>query len=62
MIATILKITQERRDEQKPPFFFPLKVAEHHTTHILHPTRTFDPFVAGHESRVSPLDITPLKS
>lgn len=60
MTAAILKTAQGRRDEQKP--LFSLKVEKHHTTHAVHPTRTFDPTVAGHESRVSPLDITPLKS
>lgn len=52
--------TQGRRDEHER-FFLP-KVTKRHTAHTAHPTRTFDPFAAGHESRVSPLDITPLKS
>ncbi len=61
MIAAILKITQGRRDEQKS-LFFSSKAANHDIVRTIHPTRTFDPSVAGPESRVSPLDITPLKS
>lgn len=49
---------RERRRAEGP--FFPLKLQN--IAPRIHSTRTFDPFLAAHESWVSPLDITPLKS